>query len=368
MKLIKDPISLARKLLILSAIILLFYSVYGVYHMYIAEKCDWICQFNKIDKVPENSNPEDKIGLSLASLNLADKKEIQNIIVRAFEKQWNYYYDNNENKLDQSIKEFYIPDGYEYFRKEMEKEKQYTILGEITTKNISHYSKNIKDIKFGKPRSYRDLNDIIGMISGSDSVLGIHYFLFKKTGDGWKIEREKFSDIGYNFGEDLIVKELIEKKNNETPEVRIIAYLEAIKQGDELKALEVWQLLENENWKSNPNYPLLEKRRKDITKELIEMKINNYKIVDIKWWVKGACWAGGTCSEPSITDDSSIASGASISVELSNSADNKLVYIFDIFNRETTYNEAVYYEEFRKWILRDIYPENQEPLFWKSSG
>lgn len=316
--------------------------------------------FYVFNKVSENASLKNNNDISLINLSSDKEKEIHNIIRKSFEGQWNYYYDENENKLDQSIKDLYYSKGYDYFRKEMEDEftKQRGRYEGIISGDIPRF---IKKIEFSKFRGYRDLNNRVGLIAGfMDTKNDMHYFLFKKVNDHWKIERERmpmfFSVLSCE--DDSIIKQLLEQQNNETPEAEIAAYMEAVKQDDKIKALEVWQLLKKENINSN-----LEKRHDNITEELIERKIKDFEIINIEWR------SGGVYIEKDegILEDyrSDLASGARAQVQITDSNNNKSNYIFDIFV-EGIYPDKTERDYFslRNWILRDVYPENEKPLFW----
>jgi len=41
-----------------------------------------------------------------------------------------------------------------------------------------------------------------------------------------------------------------------------------------------------------------------------------------------------------------------------------LVYVFDVFVRGNTYWGAAMGYPPREWLLRDVYPDGQAPLFW----
>lgn len=168
----------------------------------------------EFNQVPENPDSEDNIGLSLANLSTDEEKEIQEIIKKAFEGQWLYrYYHKNEDEMDELIRYLYLPEEYQQFKREIKEEYKY-IGRENSLEDISY---SLEKMRFSKPRKYKDLDGRIGIIAGPESG-GIYYFLFKKVNNQWKIEKEKWSSIKYYFDETLIIKELIEKENNEIPE------------------------------------------------------------------------------------------------------------------------------------------------------
>lgn len=171
----------------------------------------------EFNQIPENPNSEDIIGLSLANLSVDEEKEIQEIIKKAFEGQWLYrYHYKNEDEMDELIRYLYLPEGYQQFKKEI-KEKYKYIGRENSLKGVSS---SLEKMRFSKPRKYKDLDDRIGIIAGSEFG-DVHYFLFKKVDNQWKIEKEKWPSVKYYFDETSIIKELVGKENNEMSKTEI---------------------------------------------------------------------------------------------------------------------------------------------------
>ncbi len=147
----------------------------------------------------------------------------------------------------------------------------------------------------------------------------------------------------------------IEKAISETPEAKIELYLQAISKEDEKGALTLWEF--PDWWDSSfIGFDQLKNRREEMTNKLIETKINSdFTITKIDWW--------GTCCVPSIIDDSNWANGARVYVQLTDFNNNKLNYIFDVFvskgHREPGIGDSI-----RHWTIRDVYPENEESIFW----
>lgn len=151
----------------------------------------------------------------------------------------------------------------------------------------------------------------------------------------------------------------IEKVINEKPEVKVVEYLKAVKKNDEAEALTIWELPEWEGWKLSKESSFLQKRRENLTKNLIKNGVENFDILKIEWW--------GTCCEPGVINNPREAGGARIRVQLVNGSNSKYIYIFDVFHRETSYWGAAQGYPIRHWVLRDVYFPSQEPLFWKFS-
>ena len=167
----------------------------------------------EFNQIPENPNPENIIGLSLANLSADEEKEIQEIIKKAFEGQWLYrYHYKSEDEMDELIRYLYLPGEYQQFKREIKEEYKY-----IGRENSLEYiSSSLEKMRFSKPRKYENLDSRIGIIAGPEFG-SIYYFLLKKMNNQWKIEKEKWPSIKYYFDETSIIKELIERENNEMP-------------------------------------------------------------------------------------------------------------------------------------------------------
>lgn len=147
----------------------------------------------------------------------------------------------------------------------------------------------------------------------------------------------------------------IEKTIGETPEAKIELYVRSISEGDEKKALDLWQF--PDWWDSSfVGFKELKERREKITNELDQKRINSgFTITRIEWW--------STCCMPSVINDSNLANGARVYVQMTDFNNNKLHYIFDVFV-SSGYRDPGIENSIRYWTIRDIYPENEEPLFW----
>ena len=147
---------------------------------------------------------------------------------------------------------------------------------------------------------------------------------------------------------------LIEKVINETPEAKISAYIEAVAENNREQALDLWKLPEWQN-SSFEGDNQLEKRKEKTTDDLFKAKINSdFTVTRVEWW--------STCCAPRIINNSNWANGARVHVQLTNSSGIKRPYIFDVFVWKGRIEPGI--SSVRYWTIRDIYPENQEPLFW----
>lgn len=150
-------------------------------------------------------------------------------------------------------------------------------------------------------------------------------------------------------------KLLLEHITRETLQAKLETYVHAIANGDQETALDQWKLphLSNEE-----QLNALAERRKQITSDLLAAEWSpKFTILDIQWW--------GTCCEPGVLEESRDAAGARIRVQLLDENGLPLVYGFDIFVRNLPYWGAAEGYPLRHWVIRDVYLEGQEPLYWR---
>jgi hypothetical protein len=149
---------------------------------------------------------------------------------------------------------------------------------------------------------------------------------------------------------------LQEQLTGETPEAKIAAYIHAVSERQGQAALDVWEL---PDWDTTSGRwaPLI-KRRQKITQELVAADIqSDFFILATEWW--------RTCCEPGVITNTRNAGGARVWVELHNGRGVRQVYIFDVWVRGNAYWGAAMGYPPRQWVLRDVYPEGQTPLFWQ---
>lgn len=148
---------------------------------------------------------------------------------------------------------------------------------------------------------------------------------------------------------------LCERITGETPQAKATAYVRAVARGDEKAALELWEV------PSPPDQEQLQalaERREQVTSELIAARVEpDFILLDAEWWT--------TCCEPSVTPDPRSAGGARMTVQLLDKEGSPAIYVLDVFVRDGPYWGAAAGYPFRHWALRDVYPEGQEPLYWR---
>jgi hypothetical protein len=222
---IKDPVMIAKIMVAMSVGIVLSYIIISYAYQDLT-RCDVICRLNK--NIIENSVSENVIGKrSVANLNLAEEEEIKSIIKKVFENQWNYYNCENEMTLDRLyIKELYIIEEHQNIKEELKKNLAVNYNDSGTTNqygyknyNADDISRFIGEIQFSKPIEYESLNGRTGIFAGFNDnrsrKIDFHYFLFKKIGNQWKIEREKIaitSPYELTDAEAYIIKEILQKE------------------------------------------------------------------------------------------------------------------------------------------------------------
>ncbi len=150
-------------------------------------------------------------------------------------------------------------------------------------------------------------------------------------------------------------KLLYEHMTGETPQAKVKAYMKATAQGD---AEAVWRLWELPNLQNPEQLNALSERRKQVTSEFLAAKLDpNFTILHVEWW--------RTCCEPNVSSDSRDAGGARMRVQFLDSKGLPFIYIFDVFVRDLPYWGDAEGYPLRQWVIRDVYPEGQEPFYWR---
>jgi hypothetical protein len=142
---------------------------------------------------------------------------------------------------------------------------------------------------------------------------------------------------------------LVEQVLGQTPQSRIGSYLDAIARGDRQAALDLWS-----QW----NFPSgdLQARREAVTNDLLARGPRlEYRILQVEWW--------RTCCEPAVIDDPAQAGGARVRVAVSGADHPVRIYRFDLVVPGGYWGDAAG-NPVRRWILVDIYPDEEVPLAW----
>jgi hypothetical protein len=132
--------------------------------------------------------------------------------------------------------------------------------------------------------------------------------------------------------------------NTRRPEVQVGRYVAALVHGDERAALIAWP---PPRPTTTVKSALQERRRVDVTRELVHAGVRSYRVKAVEWW--------RTCCEPGPIDDPRHAGLARISVELVTDT-GTLDYTFDVRAEREDPNR---FWELQHWALRDVYPPTQ---------
>lgn len=147
---------------------------------------------------------------------------------------------------------------------------------------------------------------------------------------------------------------LLEQPTGNQPQAQVANFVQAIVRGDNSSALKLWEI--HDDSPSGTQNELV-KRRESVISNLIATGITpDYMILGVEWWT--------TCCEPSVTCDSRNAGGARIKVQFLDKNGSPILYTFDVFTREQPYWGGAEGYPPRDWVIRDVYPDDQEPLFW----
>ena len=147
---------------------------------------------------------------------------------------------------------------------------------------------------------------------------------------------------------------LLEQPIGNQPHTKVSDFVQAIVRKDNASALQLWEIYDDS---PSGTQTELVKRREDVISHLIAEGISpDYLVLHVEWWT--------TCCEPSVTNDSRNAGGARISVQFLNRDGNPILYTFDVFARRQPYFGGAEGYPPRDWVIRDVYTDGQEPLFW----
>lgn len=138
---------------------------------------------------------------------------------------------------------------------------------------------------------------------------------------------------------------------------RLDGYLVPLSEHDIQRALHVWEVPEE---LPKERLSALNQRKQEITAFLAKSNVDStYSILDMQRWNPPCC----EFSFPGVTDSYTLAIGVRVKVQLINKDGDPIgIYNFDIFAPPSKYahwGETVY------WRIRDVYPEGNEPLYWR---
>jgi len=146
-----------------------------------------------------------------------------------------------------------------------------------------------------------------------------------------------------------------ERLNNETPQAKVKAYIRAVARDDMDMATQLWPL----DCNADSEYIItLCDRRDEVTGDLIETDTRWHVTVrSIEWW--------STCCEPGVIDSPKDAGLARVHVALRSSSGQTHNYVFDVGTKGGPYWGAAMGYPVRHWVIRDVYPDGEAPLYWQ---
>ena len=148
-----------------------------------------------------------------------------------------------------------------------------------------------------------------------------------------------------------LINPLIERVTGETPEAKVVAYLEATRQGDEVAAYNCWLPA------ADPPSPEYETRRQAVMEAISALGADlSFRVLDIEWW--------STCCEPGMIDNPRDAGFARLRVAVGGSAEDGISYVFDVLAIGGAHWGEMMGCPVRHWEIIDAYPEGEEPLYW----
>jgi|GEM_PF-1014934 len=140
----------------------------------------------------------------------------------------------------------------------------------------------------------------------------------------------------------------VEQALGETPQVKVEAYLDAVRQGNHGAALTAWPA--NEQWGAH-----YEARRQQVTNELLALGSSlRYRVVKTEWW--------SNCCEPGPVSNPANAGVARMHIEIKNEQGYSQLYVFDVVTTQQYWGAAGAGNPVRSWLLRDVYPVSERPI------
>jgi len=131
---------------------------------------------------------------------------------------------------------------------------------------------------------------------------------------------------------------------------KIDDFVQAIFHDDQSRARDLWEI-NNLDRRTG-----MAERRERIISDLISAGIqSDYEVLKVVWW--------STCCEPRPISDSDNAGEARTTVQFTDKNKQSISFTFEIHTREPYWGDAKESPP-REWVIRDIYPPDEEPLRW----
>jgi hypothetical protein len=151
--------------------------------------------------------------------------------------------------------------------------------------------------------------------------------------------------------------DVVERVTNERPEAKVSAYLRATAAGDEATAASLWEV---PDWLARQEVgPRMAERRTAVTRELASLRLEwKGQPAEIQWW--------RTCCEPGVIESPRDAGFARVHVSLTRPDDQRVwSYTLDVVTRDGAYWGGAMGYQPRQWMLVDVYPTSEQPLYWR---
>lgn len=154
---------------------------------------------------------EKALGVKTAKISRAEKKELESMINKSVKAQLEYYSTEKEESLEK-VKNLYLPDGFEEYKEDAKRKLAYF----YDTRSEKQSYEKMEQLKFSKPRTYRDLPGRVGVISFAKFIddHGNTYstlnpiFIFKKIDGEWKIEKQTGVSVRNEWSEESLIQKI----------------------------------------------------------------------------------------------------------------------------------------------------------------
>lgn len=158
----------------------------------------------------------EKLGIENIKLSPEEEKTLHSIIEKAIKAGFRYY-DTGEDKDIEPIKNIFLPEEYEIVKEDI---KRTRVNREVWEDENCKILIEIPETKFSQPRKYRDLENMIGIISDTDGPLpeflgggcgGSLYFIFvfKQVNGNWKIVKMWPVSIRLEWSEEVVIEKIL---------------------------------------------------------------------------------------------------------------------------------------------------------------
>lgn len=155
------------------------------------------------------------LGIETARLSKNDEDQLRSIINESNEVLLDYSLKMNDDDF-KKVEDLYVPETFKNY-KEYVKSRPGFMKGSGDEGQIPD---NVNKIAYSKPRTYKDLQDRMGVINNISFIdsNGEQYndltqiFIFKKINNEWKIEKRREVIASTEVDEDILIQEIKDEK------------------------------------------------------------------------------------------------------------------------------------------------------------